>query len=738
MNRQKFLLSGMHCASCVSVIEHAIKKVAGVEQASVNFASKQATVTGKVSADDILVAIKLAGFAASLIDDELIEDHDHDSRLFYQKIKQSIVAAVVGVPLFVDLFIPWLPSATSAHRQWPLIAIGVVTFIVLWFSGRHIYISFWQSIKSRKGNMYTLIGMGTGVAWGYSMIVVLFPHIIPELARHIYFDTAALLLAFIDLGSALELRARGKTSQAVKRLIGLKPKSARLVMPDGSTVDTPFNEIAIGSMLKLLPGESVAVDGVVVEDESLVDESMLTGESMPVHKRHGDKVFAGTINQTGSILYQATGVGSDTALARIITLVEQAQNTKPAVGRLVDRVASYFVPFVLCLALVTGIAWGIFAPEPKSAYILISVISVLVIACPCALGLATPMSIMVGVGKAAEWGVLIRGGDAIQVATKLDTIVFDKTGTITQGKPKLTDIESVTGDLNRVLQLAASLESQSEHPLARAIIERAKNEDIPLLPVNNFNALSGFGISGHIDGLPILLGNQALMDKEHINTQALAQRYNDTVSQGKTVVFIAEGRNLLGLMAIADTIKPDAAKVVAALRQQGLRVLMLTGDNELAAQAIAQEVGIIDVIAGVLPHQKVDVICALQAKGRCVAMVGDGINDAAALSQSSVGIAMGGGADIAVESADIALMTSALHGVLDVISVSKAVMRNVKQNLFFAFIYNVLGLPIAAGVFYPFTHLLLNPVIAGAAMAMSSVTVVTNAGRLRFLTRKNR
>ncbi len=345
---------------------------------------------------------------------------------------------------------------------------------------------------------------------------------------------------------------------------------------------------------------------------------------------------------------------------------------------------------------------------------------------------------MVGVGKAAEWGVLIRGGDAIQVATKLDTIVFDKTGTITQGKPKLTDIESVTGDLNRVLQLAASLESQSEHPLARAIIERAKNEDIPLLPVNNFNALSGFGISGHIDGLPILLGNQALMDKEHINTQALAQRYNDTVSQGKTVVFIAEGRNLLGLMAIADTIKPDAAKVVAALRQQGLRVLMLTGDNELAAQAIAQEVGIIDVIAGVLPHQKVDVICALQAKGRCVAMVGDGINDAAALSQSSVGIAMGGGADIAVESADIALMTSALHGVLDVISVSKAVMRNVKQNLFFAFIYNVLGLPIAAGVFYPFTHLLLNPVIAGAAMAMSSVTVVTNAGRLRFLTRKNR
>ncbi len=732
MKTQHVSIMGMSCAGCVKHVEKAIHAVIGVKDAKVNFASKSATITGDVNTQDIIHAIKKAGFDAAVPTDEPISN-DSEHTLFIHRLKQSIVAGVVGIPLFIDMLYPWLPTANTAGRQWPLILTGVITFIVMWFSGRHIYASFWKSIKSFQGNMNTLVGMGTGAAWAYSMIVVTFPSIIPTLARHIYFDTAVLLLAFINLGSALEIRARGKTSQAIKRLIGLKPKTARVVTTNGETIEKRLSDIQLGDIIQLLPGAQVAVDGIVIEHESLIDESMLTGEPMPVQKRKGDKIFSGTVNQTGSILYEATRIGSDTALSRIITLVEKAQNSKPAVGRLADKIASYFVPSVLCVAIITGIAWSVFGPEPKSAYILTTVIAVLVIACPCALGLATPMSIMVGVGKAAEFGLLIRGSDALQVANKLDTIVLDKTGTITEGKPRLTDIHSLTNNASTVLQLAASLEALSEHPLGQAILQYAENENVPLVNVSHFEALSGFGVSGTINGSRVVIGNQALMEKESVQTNPLRERYRSTVSQGKTVVFIAKDGELKGLLAIADTIKNDARSVIEKLQKRNLNVIMLTGDNEAAANAIAKSVGISQVIANVLPNDKMNVITTLQEEGHCVAMVGDGINDAAALTQANMGIAMGGGTDVAIEAADIALMSGALQGVEDAISISTSVMRNIKQNLFFAFVFNTLGIPIAAGVLFPFTGLLLSPVIAGAAMAMSSVTVVTNAGRLRFL-----
>lgn len=732
MKTENVTIMGMTCAGCVGRVEKAIHTASGVKEAKVNFATKKATITGDVNIEEIITAIQAAGFDAAVPTDEPIND-DSEQTLFLHRLKQSVVAGIVGIPLFIDMLHPWLPTASTAQRQWPLILTGIITFIVLWFSGRHIYASFWHSIKSLKGNMNTLVGMGTGVAWAYSMMVVSIPNFIPMLARHTYFDTAVLLLAFINLGSALEIRARGKTSQAIKRLIGLKPKTARVVAANGETLEKPLSDIQLGDILQLLPGAQVAVDGIVIEHETLIDESMLTGEPMPVHKRKDNKVFAGTVNQTGNILYQATGIGSDTALSRIITLVEQAQNTKPAVGRLVDKIASYFVPFVLCVAILTGIVWSLFGPEPKSAYLLTTVIAVLVIACPCALGLATPMSIMVGVGKAAEFGILIRGSDALQIANKLDTIVFDKTGTITQGKPRLIHIDSLTDNTHTVLQLAASLEAHSEHPLAHAILQYAENEDVSLLNVSQFNALSGFGVSGNIDGSRVVLGNLALMEKENVETHALQERYQSMVAEGKTVVFVSQDGDLKGLIAIADTIKNDARSVVAKLKKRNLNVIMLTGDNKAAAKSIAHDVGIHHVIADVLPNDKLNVITKLQAEGHCVAMVGDGINDAAALTQADMGIAMGDGTDVAIEAADIALMTDRLQGVEDAISISKSVMRNIKQNLFFAFVFNTIGIPIAAGVLYPFTGHLLSPVIAGAAMAMSSVTVVTNAGRLRFL-----
>lgn len=721
----------MHCASCVAGVEKRLMSVEGVTNAKVNFASRQAFVEGKVDSSVLIAAVKTEGYGAVLAG---TIDHENDNKKQYHKrLRQSLAAAIVGIPLFIDVFFPWLPSATVTHRQAPLIATGILCFIILCYSGRHIYHSMWQSIKALKGNMNTLIGIGIGVALAYSMLVVLVPNLIPVMARHIYFHTAALLIAFVNLGNALEMRARGKTSEALKRLIDLTPKTARVIGESGGITETEISFVEAGNHLQLLPGETVAVDGIVVENESHINESMLTGEPLPIHKSAGDSVYAGTLNQTGSLIYKATGVGSNTALSRIIKLVEQAQGSKPAIGKLVDKVAGYFVPFVLCIAIFTAIAWALFGPEPKSAYMLTTTIAVLVIACPCALGLATPMSIMVGVGKAAEFGILIRNGESLQVANSLDTIVLDKTGTITEGKPSVSNIE---GDIE-TLQIAASLEAQSEHPLGTAILDKMHTQNVETLSVTQFEAIAGFGVMGKIKGNIAIVGNEALMSRKHIDITQLVSTAKRFRSDGKSVVFVAYNGHAIGLIAISDAIKPSSVNAIIKLRQMGLDVMMLTGDNARSAKAIGAQVGIVDIITGVLPHQKLDEIKKLQAEGKTVAMAGDGINDAAALAGANLGIAMGGGTDVAIESADMVLMSGSLDGVVSAIDASKAVMRNIKQNLFFAFVYNTAGIPIAAGVLYPFTHLLLSPIIAGAAMALSSVTVVMNANRLRFLERSS-
>ena len=637
----------------------------------------------------------------------------------------------------MDLFFRWLPSVSEPSVQWLWVAICLVVLGVLWYSGGHFYKGAWKAFRNHQANMDTLVALGTGMAWLYSTVVILFPMWLPEIARHVYFDTSAILLAFINFGQALEIRARGKTSQAIKRLIGLQPKVARIVK-EGEEVDVPLTEVIVGDVVRVRPGEKVPVDGQIVEGESQVDESMLTGEPIPVHKRVGDDVVAGAYNKSGSFLYRAVRVGKDTALARIVDMVRQAQNSRPSIGRLADKVSGIFVPIVMIVAIVTALIWLDFGPEPKAAFVLVTMVAVLVIACPCALGLATPISVMVGVGKAAEMGILIRNGEALQTASHLTTIVLDKTGTVTQGSPALAEVIAVeAGGEDAVLKLAASVETGSEHPLAEAIVSGAKEKGLVLSKAKGFHAISGHGVSAMINKKEVLLGNFQLMAKKDIDVTALQPQADELASKGQTPMFVAENDKAIGLISVADPIKTDSKVAIAAFHAAGLKVVMLTGDNPRTASAVASEVGVDEVIAEVLPEDKASKVKYLQNKGEIVAMVGDGINDAPALAQANVGYAIGAGTDVAIESADITLMNSSLVGVSDAMAISKATLRNIKQNLFGAFIYNTLGIPIAAGVLYPLTGVLLSPVIAGAAMALSSVTVVMNANRLRlFSTRR--
>jgi Cu+-exporting ATPase len=547
-----------------------------------------------------------------------------------------------------------------------------------------------------------------------------------------------MIIGLINLGQALEIRVRGKTSEAIRRLLDLRPKTARRLPSneegqDGGEVDVPVSEIRVGDQLRVRPGEQIAVDGDVVDGSSAVDESMLTGEPMPVPKRVGDSVAAGTLNTYGSLLYRATGVGRNTALARIIALVQKAQGAKPAVGRLADSISAIFVPTVLLIAIATALLWFNLGPEPKIAYMLVTATTVLIIACPCALGLATPMSVMVGVGKAAEAGVLIRNGDALQTASKLDTIVLDKTGTITAGKPMLTQVFAVDANDNKLLRWVASLEQHSEHPLAHAIVNATQLRHIDLVAVENFTAINGKGVSGTIDGHDFAIGNRAWFAEQGIDIASCEDALAIIAEQAGTPVFVARGRVAIGVLGVADRVKDDSKAAIARLQQAGLHVIMLTGDIAASAKAIAAQVGIDDIRAEVLPEQKAAVIEQLRQQGHRVGMVGDGINDAPALTVADVGFAIGTGTDVAIESADIALMGGSLHGVADAIAISRATLRNIKQNLFGAFIYNIVGIPIAAGVLYPLFGTLMNPVLAGLAMSLSSVTVVANANRLRLL-----
>lgn len=734
---QELIIEGAGCASCVGKIESALKAVSGVENAEMNFAQRTVSVTGNADAADLVKAVEKAGYNAKLAaaeseDDALAEKEQADWAYYKRLMREMSIALSLGVPLMIYSVVVGEMTVSTTGERLAWLVVGLLTLGVMVFSGKHFFVGAWQSFKNHSANMDTLIALGTGTAWVYSMVVVFVPYVVPEMARHVYFEATAMIIGLIDLGLALELKARGRTSEAIKRLIGLQAKTARVIR-DEKELDVAIEQVLMDDVVRVRPGEKIPVDGEVIEGHTAIDESMLTGEPMPVEKSVGDTVAAGTINKTGSILFKATRVGKDTALAQIINMVKRAQNSKPPIGRLADVISAYFVPVVMIIAVTSALVWLNFGPDPAVAFAIVSATTVLIIACPCALGLATPMSVMVGVGKAAEAGVLIRNGEALQTASKISAMILDKTGTITLGAPKVTDV-LVAGkqDENTILKLAATLESGSEHPLALAIVESAQEKGIETGKVSNFNAIAGHGVQAEVDGKTLLFGNEKLMRERNIALGDFVEKAQGLATEAKTPMYFAVDNQLSAIIAVADPIKEDSIAAIKRLQHNGIRVVMLTGDNRATAKAVAEKAGIKEFFAEVLPEDKSKKVQELQMEGEVVGMTGDGINDAPALAIANVGFAIGTGTDVAIESADITLMRGSLHGLADAIAVSKATLRNIKQNLFGAFIYNAAGVPFAAGVLYPFFGLLLSPVIAGAAMAFSSLTVVTNANRLRL------
>ncbi|MBF0693001.1 copper-exporting P-type ATPase CopA [Providencia alcalifaciens] len=726
----QLLLDGMTCASCVSKVQKALNRVPGVENARVNLAERSALVTGTAKPDDLVEAVVKAGYGAEIIQDEAKrrERQQEVAQANMRRFRwQSALALALGIPVMIwGMLGDNMMLSADNHNIW--LTIGVLTLLVMIFAGGHFYRSAWQSLKNGSATMDTLVALGTGAAWLYSIVVNIWPELFPEQARHLYYEASAMIIGLINLGHALEQRARQRSSKALERLLDLTPPTARVVTDQGE-VDMPLAEVKQGMILRLTTGDRVPVDGEIIEGEVWLDEAMLTGEPIPQQKSRGDAVHAGTVVQDGTVLFRAAAVGSQTTLARIIHLVRQAQSSKPQIGQLADRISAIFVPIVVAIAVISGAIWYFVGPAPQITYALVITTTVLIIACPCALGLATPMSIISGVGRAAEFGVLVRDADALQQASELDTIVFDKTGTLTEGMPQVTDIHVFNDfDESQALQFAASLESGSNHPLARAIVNRAKGLD--MIANQQFRTIAGLGVTAVVDSKTVLLGNQKLLAENQVDTREIDETLHQQASLGVTPVLLAVDGKIAALLSIRDPLREDSISALARLHKQGFRLVMLTGDNPVTAKAIAKEAGIDEVIAGVMPDGKSAAIEALQSKGHKVAMVGDGINDAPALARADVGIAMGGGSDIAIETASITLMRQSLHGVADAVSISKGTLRNMKQNLFGAFVYNSLGIPIAAGILYPLTGTLLNPVVAGAAMALSSITVVSNANRL--------
>ncbi|MDA8238567.1 MAG: copper-translocating P-type ATPase [Chloroflexi bacterium] len=646
--------------------------------------------------------------------------------------------AAVGAPTMV-LSYPWLIPGLrelfpmGSQQLWYLWAfMGIGSFAVIAYSGNQFFTGAWEGLKHRSANMHTLIAIGTGTAWIYSTVALLFPQLFPSKATtDVYYDVTVVVTALVVLGMAMEVKARGRTSEAIEKLIGLQPKTARVVR-GGAEREVPVDEVVVGDVVVVRPGAKVPVDGIVLEGASAIDESMITGESMPVAKAPGDEVIGATINGTGALRFRATKVGADTALATIVRMVGDAQASKVPIQRIVDVVSGYFTPMVVIASILGFVVWYDFGPSPAFAYAVVVSVTTLIIACPCALGMATPMSLTTGVGLAASHGILIRSGDALQAARRLDTVVLDKTGTITVGKPAVTDIVSGTGTTDAdVLALAAAAERDSEHPLAAAIVAAARERGLETAAPSAFEAVAGHGIRATIDGRVVLVGKRALLEADGIAADALEAEAARLADEAKTPVYVAADGRALGLLAIADPVKADSREAIAALRRLGLRVVMLTGDNRRTADAIARAVGVDTVVAEVLPQDKAHEVRKLQLEGRAVAMVGDGINDAPALAQANVGFAIGTGTDVAIEASDVTLISGSLGGVVAAIAISRATMRNVTQNLFGAFVYNGLGLPIALGVLYPFTGLLLSPILAALAMSFSSVTVISNANRLK-------
>ena len=741
LSENRFIIEGASCASCVNKIEAALNNLPRVERAEMNFAQRVVTVIGDASVSNIIEAVEKAGYKAKLDDSdseqEALDEKEKADWQYYKKLmREMAVALSLGVPLMIYSLLVGEMTVTTTTERLVWLTVGLLTLGVMVFAGKHFYVGAWNSFKNHSANMDTLIALGTGTAWLYSMVVVFAPDIVPLMARHVYFEATAMIIGLINLGLALEIKARGKTSEAIKRLIGLQAKTARAIR-DGKDVDIPIEQVLLDDLIRVRPGEKISVDGVVVEGHSTVDESMLTGEPMPVEKTQGEEVVAGTINKSGSIIFKATRVGKDTALAQIINMVRRAQNSKPPIGRLADVISAYFVPVVMIIAVISALVWLNFGPSPAVAYAIVSATTVLIIACPCALGLATPMSVMVGVGKAAEAGVLIRNGQALQTTSKITTMILDKTGTITEGAPKVTDVLLAPGQNEKqVLMLASSIEAGSEHPLAMAIVESAKAKNIEPKKVTQFSSIVGQGVEAKFKEDTLLFGNEKLMKQRDIDISDYIEKAQGLASEAKTPMYFAVTSSLVAVIAVADPIKTDSIDAIKRLQNNGIRVVMLTGDNRSTAKAVAEKAGITEFVAEVMPEDKAKKVAEYQSMGEIVGMTGDGINDAPALAHADVGFAIGTGTDVAIESADITLMRGSLHGLADAIAVSKATLTNIKQNLFGAFIYNVAGIPFAAGVLYPFFGLLLSPVIAGAAMAFSSLTVVTNANRLRLFKAK--
>lgn len=731
-------VGGMTCAACVRRVENALHEVEGVLEASVNLATARATVThaarwaglpalAKVVTDQ---GYEFLGEVTNSFDDPIEKARVQELKELTLKV---ICGAILSVIIFFGSMQHWFGFLHFIPRQIMLTAMFVLTAPAVFWVGSRFFIGAFKAAKQKTSDMNTLVAVGAFSAYAYSAAATFFPYFFENagVSAHVYYDGAAMIITLILLGRLLEARAKGKTSGAIKKLLGLKPKTAH-VLQDGVEVELAVEGLQIDDVLLVKPGEKVPVDGVVLTGQSTLDESMLTGESMPVAKAAGQKVFAATMNQTGSFTMRATGVGADTMLAHIIRMVEEAQGSKAPIQRLADKVASVFVPIVFIIAFITFALWYLLPAETQFGRALINFVSVLVIACPCALGLATPTAIMVGTGIGAQRGILIKGGEALEKIHKLSIIVFDKTGTLTRGEPEVTDIFSVSGfDERQVLTVAAALEKASEHPLAQAILQRARIERIVPPAAENFLALSGMGARGLVNGSRCLIGNRLLMNDQGVAVDLLDHHAVRLAGEGKTVVYVAMEKKTIGLVALADVPKASAKQAVEMLQRRGLKVAMVTGDNAGTAKSIAAQLGIERVMAEVLPGSKADEIKKLRDAGEVAAMVGDGINDAPALAMADVGIAIGAGTDAAIEAADITLIRDDLTAVPDAIALSASTMRVIKQNLFWAFIYNIIGIPIAAGVLYPFWGILLNPEFAAAAMAFSSVSVVSNSLRLK-------
>ena len=736
-------VDGIHCAGCVSRVETALLALDGVASAVVNLATGEAMV----SFDPLMVSTVQMGSAVEGVGYHLREDdgegfeealkkrEEEREEEYRDLLRRFWVGAALGAPVAVighAHLIPGLQGLDHSLMRVLWMISGVLTIPIMGYVGRRFFTGAWSAFRHRDATMDTLVALGTGSAWLYSTVAVLFPGFFPEGTAHPFYEATAVVITLVMLGQALEARAKGRTSQALRRLMDLSPRTARVVR-EGEEVEVPAQEVQVGELVVVRPGEKVPVDGEVTQGQSAVDESMVTGESLPVEKKAGDAVVGGTLNRSGSFRFRAGRVGKDTLLAQIVEMVRSAQGSKPSIQRVVDVVSSYFVPAVMIIATLTFALWYTFGPEPRLSFAAVVAVAVLVIACPCALGLATPISVMVSVGKAAQAGILVRNGEALQSARRVDTIILDKTGTITRGEPALTLVFPATGmDEKELLSLAAAAEEGSEHPLAEAVVNGARGKGISWPRAEAFESVTGRGVTATVDGEGILVGSPAFLEGEGAGCPELSAAVLSITQEGRTPVGVAREGVYLGALGISDPVKEDSAAAVAELVRLGLEVVMLTGDHEATARAIGKEVGVDHVRAQLLPQEKADAVREFQARGKRVAMVGDGINDAPALAQADVGIAMGSGTDVAMETGDMVLMGSSLVGVVHALELSHATFRNIRQNLFGAFFYNVLGIPIAAGALYPFFGILLSPVIAGSAMAFSSVTVVSNANRLRF------